>query len=113
MSDDLTFLSCSFEKCRSGMTFIVISNYLMFCLGTCTLLDACKALGVKRFIYCSSMSVVLGLFNIIDGTESSTQYAKVPSPYHYASSKQKAETMVKETNSKFFLQCFISDFPST
>ena len=57
---------------------------------------------MKRFIYCSSMSVVLGLYNIIDGTEFNTYHARVPLHNGYATSKQRAESMVINANSKRF-----------
>ena len=78
----------------------VLTLQCLISTGTCALLEACKEAAVKRLIYCSSMSVVLGLFDIIDGTESSPPHATAPLHNGYATSKQKAESIVIQTNSK-------------
>ena len=58
-------------------------------------------MGVQRFIYCSSVSVVVGDQHVINGVESKTT---VPNKFlfnGYSSTKLKAETIVLKANCKY------------
>ena len=64
------------------------------------LLEVCKEVGVRRFLYCSTMDVVLGNDDIINGTETSTCVPDVFFFNGYASTKQRAEEIVLAANRK-------------
>lgn len=66
--------------------------------GTSILLEICREKGVKRFIYCSSMSAISGYDDIVDGTESTITFPKKLIYPGYGSTKQKAEAMVLDSN---------------
>lgn len=66
--------------------------------GTSLLLNTCRKLGVKRFLYCSTMDVVCSNCDIIDGTEFSTSIPEVFFFDGYAFTKYKAEKMVLANN---------------
>ena len=85
-----------------------VQQIYTFLLGTAVLLDVSKEAGVRHFIYCSSMSAVIGHCGINEGTEESTVFQDRPLHYGYAISKQKAETMVLERNCKYHI--YISIF---
>ena len=69
--------------------------------GTSILLDVSKEAGVRHFVYCSSMAVVLGYDHINGGTEATLPYPENPMHDGYATTKQKAETMVLERNCNY------------
>lgn len=72
-------------------------------LGTKNLIEACKEVGIKKFIYTSTPSVVFNTENIIEGDET-IPYAKNGLSL-YAKSKMLAEKFVLESNSEDFLTC--------
>ena len=67
--------------------------------GTSVLLDVCRQCGVRRFLYCSSLTVMCGLEEIVNGTEESTLPKKLVI-HGYGDTKQKAESAVLKSNSK-------------
>ena len=82
--------------------YFSFSIYFYLKPGTKLLLHTCQQLGVKRFLYCSTMDVVCGNNDIIDGTESTTS---IPDSFFfgsYASTKSKAEKLVFDANSKIY-----------
>jgi nucleoside-diphosphate-sugar epimerase len=74
-------------------------------LGTKNLVDACKAQGIKTFVYTSTPSVVFGKDSIENGNES-TPYPKEYLSL-YAKSKALAEEYVLSTNDEDFKVCAI------
>ena len=82
--------------------FVVFPLSLILSLkGTSLLLEVCKDVGVRHFLFCSTMDVVLGKDDIINGTEQSTHVPDVFFFNGYASTKQKAEEIVLAANRKF------------
>ena len=76
-------------------------SLILSLIGTSLLLEVCKEVGVRHFLYCSTMDVVLGKDDIINGTEQSTHVPDVFFFNGYASTKQKAEEIVLAANRKF------------
>jgi nucleoside-diphosphate-sugar epimerase len=73
--------------------------------GNRVVLDACRALGVERLVYTSSMDVVVdGRKPIVDGDESLPYPARVPRD-PYSRSKIIAERMVLEANDPHLATC--------
>ena len=74
-------------------------------LGTKNLVDACKDLGVSRFVYTSTPSVVFGEDEIV-GADETLEY---PNEFIslYAKSKMLAEKYVLKSNSDSFYTCSI------
>ena len=62
------------------------------------MLDACRQAGVKRFVHVSSMSVINGFDNIIEGTEDSVPFPDKLIFPGYGTTKQRAEIMALESN---------------
>ena len=66
--------------------------------GTANIISVCKQENVARLIYCSTVDVVIGFDDIIDGTEENTA---PPTQYlfpGYPESKYKAECLVLRAN---------------
>ncbi|GAB1603616.1 3 beta-hydroxysteroid dehydrogenase/Delta 5--_4-isomerase type 4-like isoform X1 [Argonauta hians] len=66
--------------------------------GTQTIIEACRAVNVQRLVFCSTVDVVVGSDDIIDGTEDSTT-----TPHRflfpgYPQSKHEAEVLVCRAN---------------
>ena len=85
-------------NCIFVITLFILSK------GTAVLLDVCKEVGVRRFLYCSSMSVISGFDDIINGTEETTSIPKRFINRGYGETKQKAESLVLSFNSEYSSQ---------
>ncbi|XP_071110933.1 3 beta-hydroxysteroid dehydrogenase/Delta 5--_4-isomerase type 3-like [Haliotis cracherodii] len=66
--------------------------------GTRQVIDACIKEGVECLIYCSSVEVVLGYDDIVDGTEDNMKAPKTYFHEGYAKTKFQAESMVLQEN---------------
>ncbi|XP_071110931.1 3 beta-hydroxysteroid dehydrogenase type 7-like [Haliotis cracherodii] len=66
--------------------------------GTRQVIDACIKEGVECLIYCSTIEVVLGFDDIIDGTEDNMKAPKTYVHEGYAKTKLQAESMVLQEN---------------
>ena len=62
------------------------------------MIQACRQKGVKRLIYCSTVDVVIGNDNIIDGTEETTRKPVKFAVGDYAETKCRAEEIVLKAN---------------
>ena len=74
------------------------SSRLNVLAGTANLISACKQENVTRLIYCSTVDVVIGHDEIIDGTEDNTAPPKKYLFPGYPESKYKAECLVLRAN---------------
>ena len=69
------------------------------CLGTENLLDACVSENVEKLVFTSTIDVVVGFDEIVDGDES------LPTPSHflfpgYPDTKHRAEKMILAANGR-------------
>lgn len=104
---DLVHRACQGVDCVMHVASIVDTtlipdtqlSYQINVEGTRNVITACVQQGVKRLIYCSTVEVVTGQNDIIDGTEDTTQITSDHIFTAYGPSKIEAERLVLQANS--------------